>query len=410
MSIKLAATFTTGLALALASIPAHLSAQRPAIEPRLAVPRSEVPVAQPPGQPTTAPVVTQPGSQTTAAAPADTTAPPGGANAPVTQVTGPSSGVTQLGGGTGAQPATSSTQYAADARSFTAGRFEFLIEGKPVGFVKKLEGGALVGEVGTIAGGEGVGTKKHLTGTKIEEISAVIGIGEKQMMDWIAQAWNGNYPRKSGSIVSMDFNYNPERAVDFSDAFLTETTVPKLDGSSKDAGYFTVKIQPEKLAFSKGGGASKPAVGSKQKAWLTSNFRFDMDGLDGTRVASIESFTVGQSIARDIGDVRETIKSPGRIEFPNLKLSISQTSMASWLTWYTDFVVNGNNDDQHEKKGAIVLLGPDLKAELARINLLNCGIYRLVSGPFEANSETIRRFTAELYCERMQLVPSNTAN
>lgn len=404
MRTPLAAWVAGWVGLAIASSSTIVSAQVPtrASEPRLAVPRAE-PVAQPTVQPT-APAAPDAAAPTAAASP-DTTSPGGAAGAPVTQATG-ASGVTHLGGGAGGQQ-TSSTSYAADAaRTYTAGRFSLLIEGKPVSFVKKLQGGTLVGAVGIDASRGGEGAKKQLTGTKVEEITAVVGI-DKPLLDWVAQSWKGSSQPKNGSIVSADFNYKSMRKVDFSSAFITETTVPKLDGSSKGTGSFTVKIQPGSVQFSKGDGASiQPSIGPKQKSWLESNFRFEMDGLDGTRVASIESFTVRQTAAQ-VGDVREATKASGGVEFPNLKLSISQASFSTWWDWYNDFVVNHNADDQHEKNGAIVLLEPNMKDELGRINLFNCGIYRLASDS-EANADKIVRFTAELYCERMELAIQNT--
>jgi tail tube protein gp19 len=391
-----------GVAIAV-TFPGLISAQVPtrSSEPRLAVPRTEA-VAQPTAQPTAAPEASAP----TAATSPDTTPP----NAPVTQVTG-GTGVTKLG--TGAPQTTSSSQYAAsDSRSYTAGRFALVIERASVGWVKSLEGGNLVGEVRIDASGGGVGAKKQLASTKVEEISAVVGMGtDKSFLDWIAQSWKGDYQRKSGSIVLGDFNFKSVAQRDFSDALITETTVPKLDGSSKDPAYFTVKIQPQSVRSSKGDGASMKDAASaaiKQKGWLASNFRFDMDGLDATQVATIESFTVRQPAARDVGEVRET-KGSGGIEFPNLKLSISQARSSTWWDWYNDFVVNGQNDDQREKNGAIVFLGPDMKAELGRIKLLNCGIFRLADDGMEANSDKIKRLTAELYCERMEFAVGEKA-
>jgi hypothetical protein len=264
-----------------------------------------------------------------------------------------------------------------------------------------------VGNVGSVASGGNLGTKKQLTGTKAEEITAVVGISAKPILDWVAQSWKGNYPRQSGRMVFADFDYKSVAEWDFSDALIAETTLPKLDGSSKDAAYFTVKIQPQNIRFSKGdGGSIKDASGTKQKAWLASNFRFEMDGLDATKVATIEPFTVRQPAARDA----EATKGSAGIEFPNLKLSISQEMWGTWSDWYNDFVVNGRNDDQHEKNGAIVFLGPDMKAELGRIALSNCGIFRLANDSMEANSDKIKRFTAELYCERMELQINNTAS
>src|SRR6476646_7207696 len=124
-------------ALASVALAGRVSAQVPTktSEPRLAVPRTDLPTAQPPGQPTTVPTAAQPGSQATAATSPDTT-PPGSAN-PVTQVTGGASGVTQLGGGA---PATSSTSYAAtsDKRSYSAGKFALTLGGLDAGWLQAV--------------------------------------------------------------------------------------------------------------------------------------------------------------------------------------------------------------------------------------------------------------------------------
>ena len=389
-----------GLAIA-AAFPRLAAAQVPdrSSVPRLVVPVTEAPAQPTPGQPTAAPAPDA--SAPTAAASPDATPPGPPAGAPPTQVTGASNGITQLGGGAGA-PQTSSTSYAAtDARSYTAGRFALLVDGAQVGPVKSLEGGTPVADV---ASGPAAG-KKHLSGVKYEEITAQVGIGAKSLLDWVAETWKGNPQRRSGSIVDMDINYKSVGERQFKDALITQTTIPTLDGGSKDAGYFTVKIAPGSVTQSAGSGADLGSVGSKQKAWLASNFRFEMDGLDATKVASIESFTVGQPVAKDeVGITRDYEKQAGSLAFPNLKISISKASASSWSKWFNDFVVMGNNSDEQEKNGAIVFLAPDMKAELGRISLSNCGIFRLAPEKLEATSEKIARVTAELYCERMELL------
>ena len=66
---------------------------------------------------------------------------------------------------------------------------------------------------------------------------------------------------------------------------------------------------------------------------------------------------------------------PGRIDFPNLRVTISELDAGPWGDWAQDFLVKGNNDDSHEKRGAIVFLAPNRKAELGRIVLHNVGIF-----------------------------------
>jgi hypothetical protein len=238
---------------------------------------------------------------------------------------------------------------------------------------------------------------------KYEDISAAVGIDAKPVLDWIAQSWKGTSSRKNGSIVTMDFNSNPVSERQFSDALITETTSPAFDGSSKDAAYFMVKIAPEVIRTSTGS-AAKTGLLPKQTIWQASNFRFEMAGLDGSKVARIDPFTVRQAVTGDaVGEQRVYEKTPGKIEFPNLKISLSASSAGTWAAWFDDFVVKGNNGDDKERNGAIVFLSADLTKELGRINLLNCGIFRLAPDKLGVSTDTIRRVTAELYCEGMEL-------
>jgi len=74
----------------------------------------------------------------------------------------------------------------------------------------------------------------------------------------------------------------------------------------------------------------------------------------------------------------------------------------TWQAWFEDFVINGINDDAHEKNGALVFLSPNRQTELGRVNFFNLGIFKLAPAKADA-AEQIQRVTAELYCERMQL-------
>jgi phage tail-like protein len=353
-------------------------------EPRLVVPTTATPV---PSQPTVAPAPVAP---TPAAAQPETT---------VTAVTAAPGNVTTL---PTSSPATSSSTYAATAQSYSAGRFALVVDGATVGSVRSLEGGTAVADVVTESGTTGA-PKKHLGGVKYEDISAAVGIDGKPVLDWIAQSWKGTSSRKNGSIVTMDLNYNPISGRQFSNALITETTTPAFDASSKETAQFTVKIAPEAISASTGSEA-KTGLPLKQTIWQASTFRFEMAGLDGSKVARIDPFTVRQGVTSDaVGEQRVYEKTPGKIEFPNLKISLAASSAGTWAGWFDDFVVKGNNGDDKERNGAIVFLSGDLTKELGRINLLNCGIFRLAPDKLVVISETIRRVTAELYCERMEL-------
>jgi hypothetical protein len=289
-------------------------------------------------------------------------------------------------------------------RSFAAGNFALQLEGVSCGFLKAVDGGDISAEVISEPMGSSTFVTKHIGPPKYEDFEVQVGFGmATAFYDWIAAAWNMNYQRKSGSIVGTDFKLTPISKRQFVDALITETTIPALDASAKDPVYLTVKFSPEYTRNAKPTGTVGKVTADKQKAFLPSNFRVEIDGLDCSKVNKVAALTVKQTVVSDdIGDARDYLKEPAKLEFPNLKITLAEATAKTWDTWFDDFVVKGNNGAANEKNGALVLLTPDRKTELARITLHNVGIFALRRRQV-ANDESIKRVTAELYCERMEL-------
>ena len=58
---------------------------------------------------------------------------------------------------------------------------------------------------------------------------------------------------------------------------------------------------------------------------------------------------------------------------------------------------------QQQCQPPLTFLAPDLKSELGKVKFFNLGIFRLDDDASEdATGAVIRRFQAELYCERME--------
>src|SRR4030095_9828169 len=128
----------------------------------------------------------------------------------------------------------------------------------------------------------------------------------KDVYDCINASWSGNYQRKDGAIVAADHQLTAVSQREFFNALITETTIPALDGASKDPAYLTLKFAPEYTPITKASGKVTGESTKKQKLWLPSNFRLAIDGLDCTKVRGVDSFTVKQSVVTDdIGDVRD---------------------------------------------------------------------------------------------------------
>jgi hypothetical protein len=290
-------------------------------------------------------------------------------------------------------------------RSSVAGHFELQLDGVPCGFLKAFDGGDISADVISEPTGPAAFVKKHVGPPKYEDFELQLGFDlAKPLWDWISAGWNLKPLRKSGAIVATDVNLTPVSERHFVDALITETTFPALDASSKEPAYLTVKLSPESAHSAKPTGTIGKVPVTKQKLFLASNFRVEIDGLDCSKVSKVDAFTIRQTLsADDIGESRIPSKNASALEFPNLKITLAEVGAKTWDEWFEDFVIKGNNADDGEKSGALVFLAPDSKAQLARITLHNVGIFALRRHRPVSNVEAIARVTAELYCEWMEL-------
>jgi hypothetical protein len=276
-------------------------------------------------------------------------------------------------------------------RSYAAGSYFLTLDGTACGFLRSASGGEAVGEVVSASPGPGQFADKHIGSVRHEELVLEVGIDlGKELYDWIDKSWQLEQPRKQGSIaaVATDGSIQSERA--FVDALISEVTVPKLDASSKEPAFLTVRLAPDRVELAKGGGRRAAARAPKPKQFMASNFRLEIDGLDCKRVMSVDSFTVSQT------------EGLAAVEFPNLRITLAASSADSWDAWYDDFLVQGNNGADRERSGSISFLAPNLKAELGRVELANLGIFALRRPP-AATAEQVAKVVAGLYCERMSL-------
>lgn len=296
----------------------------------------------------------------------------------------------------------------AERRPSMSSRFVLTLGGVQAGFLKSVDGGDITAEVVQEAH-DPTSTyffKKHIASVKYEDFAVEVDFSlADAVYDWIAATWTGRHYRKDGSIIICDSDFNAISEQQFFHASLSEVTIPTCDALAKNPVPMQLKFSPEITRMNKGGGRvsflDKGKLGQKQ--WSPSNFRLEIDGLDCTRVVSVGSFTVKQILStHNVGETRDYEKISKGIEFPNLKITLPEMATQSWQAWFEDFVVRGHNGDAQEKGGALVFLGADRKAELARITFFNLGIFRLGADKAQAGSDQTRTVTAELYCQRME--------
>jgi hypothetical protein len=293
--------------------------------------------------------------------------------------------------------------------SITTGNFELELDGAvTTAFLKSIDGGwakhALVDES---IGGEN-NRIKHASVAEIDPISFEFGMsGANSVLKWIQASWRKQWVRKNGQITHGDFNHRSTFIHQFKEALITETTFPTMDGASKDAAYVKVKVQPEAVVTQKGDGNSlRPMGGGKQKMWLCSGFRLNIDGIDDAKyVNKIESFTVKQGIKKFyVGSERFPQIEPTKLEFPNLTGTISTQYGDGFHAWYQDYVVKGQRAKSGEKKsGSLEFLSPDRGKTLFRIKLNEIGLLSLSIPQMTANSDQIKRFKFELSIGNMDM-------
>lgn len=269
--------------------------------------------------------------------------------------------------------------------------FAMRLDGGGVTFLEKVEGGWISAPVVTEHRGSLSYDKKHIGQPQYEDITLQIGWTMSQdLFDWIAASWRPRAPRQDGTILLCDSNLTIQSERRFAQALIQEIAFPALDGSSKEAGYLSVRFSSESIATEKGSGGLVLDSPGKQKLWRASKFRLEIEGLESDPVSRIDPFKLERALT----------SKDGRIVYPNLRVSLVRAGAQSWIDWYEDFVITGKDGEYYEREGAIQFLTPDLKAELARISLHNLGIFRLTDEAERRDQASCLR--AELYCEWME--------
>jgi len=302
-------------------------------------------------------------------------------------------------------------------RSYAAGHFELSIDGhQSTAFVKSVDGGWARAQVIDDPIGAHSDRVKHMGTIEIEPISIEFGLtGASDVLQWIQGSWNRQWGRRSGEIIHANVDLLETFRHEFSEALITETTFPVLDASSKDSGFVKFKFLPEVVKTKKltnnESASNGPRVAGKigpqvkQKMWLSSAFRFSIDGIDEMQyVNKIESFTIKQSVKKMyIGASRYPQIEPTGIQFPNIVGTIGLQNASKLLEWHDQYVGVGAQDVPARKSGRIEFLTPDRKQVIFTINLHDMGIAYAGVESATANSDQIKRVKFELFCPRMEM-------
>lgn len=269
--------------------------------------------------------------------------------------------------------------------------FALRLDGGDITFLENVGGGEISGEIKHETSKEPSQTKKRVGKIQYEDFTMQIGSTVSQaLFDWIANSWTYTAPKQNGAILICDSNLLVEEERKFTKAVIQELTIPALDVSAENIGNVRIRFTPNRIDETKYS-KEKPSLGAlaNHRLWRTSTFQLDIDGLESKCITRIESFTVMRT-----GSARA-----GKIEYPNLKISLTKSGSQSWQEWFESFVIRGKNSDRYEKKGTIRFLTPDGKSELSHIELSHLGIFRL--SDVSEHTDQTAELQAELYCEWM---------
>jgi len=290
-------------------------------------------------------------------------------------------------------------------RSYVGGRFSLNVDGWEVGYLKDFSGLSMESEIATHDTATDIHQKKNVANVKWTAGKATCGVGMgKGMSDWMIAAMKKGVQTKGGELRAGDFDYKCKSVLTFEDALMTEIGFPALDGAAKDASYLTLQFEPERVKWNKGNDEDiRGKIGPKQKAWLGANFRVEIDGLKCDRIAKVDAFKWKCSVVPDmLGIFVENTKHPAKITVDDLTFHVSYADHQAWADEARKWFIDGQREEQHERSGRIVYLGPDMKTELGEVRLFNIGFKSFAAADLKSNAEEVKRFKVVMYVERYE--------
>lgn len=293
-----------------------------------------------------------------------------------------------------------------DGRGYQAGAFALELEGDIIGYIRKVDIGKLKGEVVTNNLGPTNRQKKHVARPTWDQMSFEVGLGMgKRLLDWMNSSFKMKHLRKGGAFIMFNQDYDVQRRCDFTDAHITEIGMGTYDAKGKEGVYFSIKIQPETVRFTDGGGKLNPVVSQHQKLHANTNFEIDVPGVDCSDFKKFELPKFTCKVTEDgRGKGNESQYVPTSVEVSDLKFTVGSHIYKSWYDDAMAFLIHGKRDETKEKTIAINVKGPDGDEDVAVLTFANCG-YKEVqfAEAMEANKEAVATFVATFYVEEMNL-------
>ena len=300
--------------------------------------------------------------------------------------------------GLGARAASGGPQSAPNASRPTSRSF-LEIENQIVGPLVQLTGGALVADVEeTVASDDTFFTKRPIT-PRVTPLEFTTNLNmEVAFWQRVGAILSHSQVPFSGAIVRTDANSNIAQRIEFTQAVFSESAVGALDAEVARETEFNFKLDFANLSRRTATGKVPPPTGgSKKGKSLTSNYRLDIDGIQGTEsVFAIDAVSVVQPVERDPGG------SPilGPLETSSLDIQIPERVSGDFYDWFENLVMRGDTAD--ERVGTLVGLSTNFQTALWSVRLFNLGIFAIRPDPVHFSSTKVGSPTVRvsMYFER----------
>jgi len=221
-------------------------------------------------------------------------------------------------------------------------------------------------EGGDLRGGAVTQGTKSASAPSVAPLLIQVGLpASPQLTGLINELCSGQTAPHTLTLIDYDSGGNAAAALQLRGVVLMEVAFPAFDAATSSVG-------PVKLVFaadkSDAVSPSSISLGAKSGASTATTFRLAVDGLDGRGVQRIGALTIS----------RPSISDPTP-RFSSLQVTLQASTAATWKTWYTDFVVNGNNGG--EKHGVLTMVDGSGTPIDTALNFQQLGMLRLSRPP-----------------------------
>jgi hypothetical protein len=282
--------------------------------------------------------------------------------------------------------------------------------------VQSFEGGNMVAELASHkAGARPTSRRSTSPPRKWGPVKVKTGAGmSKGLYEWMQSAFDMGVLYKNGAITVVRLQLQgPAPHGHALNMLMTKVTMPTLDafGVARSRRTSTSRCMPEQIRWIKEGGTDvrrRPSARSRRRGTPPTSASSIGRPAVRPRVAKIEGLSWECKVTHDmVGEHRENTIHPTATTISDFTLTISQADLEAWAQKAKSWFVDGNCLEGDEMTGMITLLGPDMKKELATIELLNVGFKEFEANPkLEAQTESVARFKVKCYAEQVKFTPT----